>query len=302
MAEYVVYIRAFETWSSFLMPSVSTIPKRPRSFSLSIGQLTFGSFMLVLAMTIMTSIGSVVAIHHIDATFAELQRLQGVGDLAEEIDRRMNELRLAARDFVTDPGARPDRASEVASSLGDLLNKARLKLASGQQVLIDGVTARLAAYREGVERVSTLISRRSDLAAALPPLRERLEATIAEAPDRMTARNLFRAQNQIASALLAHDTSAVTAAAQRMRLITIDDAPLRAAVDAYADGVMAISNTEAEIAGLDKEVLGEEGRLIGRVTELLREISMRQGQIVASEFADTLTEARQQSILLGIAG
>src|SRR5207244_4075594 len=77
----------------------------PRAFSLSIGQLTFGSFLLVLAVIIITSTASVVAIRHIDSTFAELQRLQSVGDLAEDIDRRMNELRLAARDFVTEPGS-----------------------------------------------------------------------------------------------------------------------------------------------------------------------------------------------------
>ena len=58
--------------------------------------------MLVLAVIIITSTASVIAIRHIDSTFAELQRLQSVGDLAEDIDRRMNELRLAARDFVTD--------------------------------------------------------------------------------------------------------------------------------------------------------------------------------------------------------
>jgi hypothetical protein len=39
-----------------------------RSFSLSIGQLTFGSFLLVLAVIMVTSIASVVAIRHIDAT------------------------------------------------------------------------------------------------------------------------------------------------------------------------------------------------------------------------------------------
>jgi len=57
---------------------------------------------------IITSTASVIAIRHIDATFAELERLQRVGDLAEDIDRRMNELRLAARDFVTD--AAPSRS------------------------------------------------------------------------------------------------------------------------------------------------------------------------------------------------
>src|SRR5436309_9220567 len=115
----------------------------PRSFSLSIGQLTFGSFMLVLAVIIITSTASVISIRHIDSTFAELQRLQSLGDLAEDIDRRMNELRLAARDFVTDPGAQPDRVGEAASALNALLKKTRLQLAPEQQDMIDGVTQRL---------------------------------------------------------------------------------------------------------------------------------------------------------------
>jgi CHASE3 domain sensor protein len=84
------------------MPFAAFI-QRVRSFSLSIGQLTFASFMLLLAMIVMTSVASVVSIRHIDTTFAELQHLENLGDVAEEIDRRMNELRLAARDFVTDP-------------------------------------------------------------------------------------------------------------------------------------------------------------------------------------------------------
>src|SRR5258707_14330281 len=84
---------------------IAAMVRRIRSFSLSIGQLTFGGFLLVLAVIMITSIASVIAIRHIDSTFAELQRLQSVGDLAEDIDRRMNELRLAARDLVTDPGA-----------------------------------------------------------------------------------------------------------------------------------------------------------------------------------------------------
>ena len=106
---------------------------------------------------------SVIAIRHIDATFAELQRLQGVGDLAEEIDRRMNELRLAARDFVTDPGARPDRVGEAASALTALLKKTRLELAPEQQDMIDGVSERLQNYRDGIERVTALIARRAEL-------------------------------------------------------------------------------------------------------------------------------------------
>src|SRR5436190_18827055 len=143
----------------------------PRSFSLSIGQLTFGSFMLVLAVIIITSTASVIAIRHIDATFGELQRLQSVGDLAEDIDRRMNELRLAARDFVTDPGTQSTQIAEAATALSDVLKKTRLELAPEQQDMIDGVTERLATYRTGIERLSALIYRLTRLIVGLPPLR-----------------------------------------------------------------------------------------------------------------------------------
>src|SRR5882762_2197417 len=166
----------------------AAIVQRIRSFSLSIGQLTFGSFLLVLAMIMMTSIASVVAIRHIDTTFAELQRLQSVGDLAEEIDRRMNELRLAARDYVTDPEAHSTGVWDAASALNVLLKKTRLELAPEQRDMIDGV-------------------------AALLPLREIFEKVIAETADKATAAALFNAQSRIAAALLAHDPAAAEQAA-----------------------------------------------------------------------------------------
>ena len=125
--------------------------------------------LLLLAMIVITSVASVVSIRHIDATFAELQHLQSIGDVAEEIDRRTNELRLAARDFVTDPAAPSNQVWEAASSLSALLKKTRLQLAPEQQEMIDGVTQRLANYRNGIERVTALIARRAELIAALPP-------------------------------------------------------------------------------------------------------------------------------------
>jgi PAS domain S-box-containing protein len=280
----------------------AAIARRIRSFSLSIGQLTFGSFLLVLAVIAATSTASVIAIRYLDSTFAELERLQSVGDLAEEIDRRMNELRLAARDFVTDQGTRPDQVGEVATELGALLKKTRLELAPAQQDMIDGVTARLQNYRDGIAQVSALIARRAELVETLPPIRERFEQAISGVPERATARALFRAQNQIAAALLAHDPQAAEQSAQSMRAMPIDDPPLRAAADAYADAISSISAAEAEIARLDKEVLGTEGRLIGRVTELLRELSARRGRVLSRDFARTLTEAKWQSIVLGSIG
>ena len=280
----------------------AAIVQRIRSFSLSIGQLTFASFMLLLAMIVMTSVASVVSIRHIDATFAELEHLQSLGDLAEEIDRRTTELRLAARDFVTDPAAPSSHVWEAASSLSALLKKTRLQLDPEQQKTIDGVTARLQNYREGIERVTALIAHRAELVAALPPLRERFESAISAVLDRATARSLFRSQNQIAARLLAHDPAGAEQSAQSMRALPIDDPALRSAADAYADAIISISGTEAEIAKLDKEVLGIEGQQIGRVTDLLRDLSTSGGRVLANDFARTLAHDKWQSIILGIAG
>jgi PAS domain S-box-containing protein len=283
------------------MPFAAVV-QRIRAFSLSIGQLTFGSFLLLLAIITATSMASVIAIRHIDQTFAELQRVQSVGDLAEDIDRRMNELRLAARDVVTDSGARSDRVGEAAAALTALLKKTRFELAPEQQDMIDGVTQRLANYSDGIERVTALLGRRAELVAALPPVRERFESAIAEVPDRLTARSLFRAQNRIDAALLAHDPAGAEQSAERMRALSIDDPALRSATDAYAGAIISIAETEGQIAKLDKEVLGTEGRLIGRVTDLLRELSAQRARVLSHDFARTLTEAKWQSIVLGITG
>ncbi|MGB9117112.1 PAS domain S-box protein [Bradyrhizobium sp.] len=280
----------------------AAIVQRIRSFSLSIGQLTFGSFLLLLAMIVMTSVASVVSIRYIDTTFAELQHLQSLGDVVDEIDRRTNELRLAAHDFVTDPAATSNQFWEAASSLSALLKNTRLQLAPEQQEMIDGVTQRLANYRNGMERVTALIARRAELVAALPPIRAQFEQAIAEIPDRATARSLFRAQNQIAAALLARDPGSAEQSAQVMRALPIDDPALRAATDAYADAIISISGTEGQIAQLDREVLGTEGQMISRVTDLLRDLGDRRGRVLASDFARTLAHDKWQSILLGLAG
>jgi PAS domain S-box-containing protein len=280
----------------------AAIAQRIRSFSLSIGQLTFGSFLLVLAVIMMTSIASVVAIRHIDTTFAELQRLQSVGDLAEEIDRRMNELRLAARDYVTDPGAHATGVWDAASALNVLLKKTRLELAPEQREMIDGVAERLATYRSGIERVTTLIARRDDLIAVLPPLRESFDKAIAETSDKAAATALFGAQSRIAAALLAHDPAGAEQAAQSMRTLAIDEPGLRNAVDGYAEAIIALSTRERQIADLDRDVLGTEGRLIGRVTELLRELSAQQGRVLSNDLSRTLAGDKSQSIVLGAAG
>ncbi len=276
--------------------------RRIKSFSFSIGQLTFGSFAVLLAMIAMTSIASVVSTRRIDATFAELQHLQSLGEAVEEIDRRTKELRLAARDFVTDPAAPSGRVKEAAASLGTSLKNTRLRLEPEQREMIDGVSQRLANYEEGIERITALISRRAELVSALPSVRTRFEQAIADIPERTTARQLFRGQNQVTAGLLAHDPAATEQSARAMKSVVIDDPSLRVATDAYADAVLSIAATEGQIGRLDREVLGTEGQMISRVTDLLRDLGDRRGRVLARDFARTLASDKWQSILLGIAG
>ncbi len=87
-----------------------------------------------------------------------------------------------------------------------------------------------------------------------------------------------------------------------MRSLPIPDPKLREAVDGYADAIIAIAIRERQIADIDKEVLGTEGRLIQRVTELLRQAGAQRGHILSRDFARTLAEAKWQSIVLGSAG
>ena len=251
----------------------AAIVHRLRSISLSIGQLTFGSFLLVLAVITATSMASVIAIRHIDATFAELQRLQDVGDLAEEIDRRMNELRLAARDFVTDPNARTDRVGEAASTLSALLKKTRLELAPEQQQMIDGVAARLQNYREGIERVTGLdfAPRRTGrgIAAGARTVRNRQSPRCRTGPWRGNCSWPRTRSRRVCWRTIRCRPNGPP---QHMRAMPIDDPALRSAAETYTAAIVSISRTEAEIAKLDKEVLGAEGQQIGRVTELLRDV------------------------------
>ena len=223
-------------------------------------------------------------------------------DLAFAARAEIDELRLAARDFVTDPGSQSLQVAEAASSLSEVLKKTRLELAPEQQDMIDGVTERLSTYRSGIERISALINRRADLIVTLPPLREKFDAAIAGTLDPALASALLQEQSRIASALLAHNPSAAEQAAQRMRAITIADSNLRAVVDDYALVISNISTREQQISDIDREVLSAEGRLIQRVTELLREVSERRGRVLARDFARTLAEAKWQSIVLGTAG
>jgi PAS domain S-box-containing protein len=286
------------------MPNaISALLLSVKSRTLSIGQMTFGSFMLLLAIIAATSIGSVVAIRHIDATFAELQRLQSVGDLAEEIERRMSDLRFAARQAVTEPGAQPAaKVFAAASALTDLLKKTRLELAPDQQDMLDGVTERLTNYRDGLQRITELMPRRAELVTTIPALRESFETAVAGLADRKLAGELNAAQTGIAAALLSRDLKGAGEAARQMRALPIADPAAAAAVRDYADVIAATAAAEQELGELDRDVLGTEGRLIGKVTELLRDAAARRGRVLARDLGRTLAEDKWQSIVLGFAG
>jgi PAS domain S-box-containing protein len=125
---------------------------------------------------------------------------------------------------------------------------------------------------------------------------------IEKAADQSASKMLFRAQSDVAAALLGHDPAAAEQSAEKMRAIAISEPAVRAAVEAYADSVIAISLQERQIADLDRDVLVTEGRVIGRVTKLLRELSAQRGRVLSRDFARTLAETKWQSIFFGGAG
>jgi PAS domain S-box-containing protein len=272
--------------------------RRLRKPALTIRRLIFGGLLLVLAVIVTTAIVSMAAIRHIDTTFEETQRLGRVGDLAEEIDRQMHELRLAARDYVIDPGAPVDRIWQASARLTRLLKPARAILDPAQQTMIDGITARLSSYRDALYRVNALVDRRSVLLAGLPPLRQRFDRALAQSADRPVTRELFVAQGALAAALLAHDTAAAADAAQRLRQPATDDRELRLAATAYADAIGALTAVESELGELDRDVLGEQGRKIADITNELRDVSARRGRELTAEFGRTISTARWRGVLL----
>ena len=282
---------------SFLAASI----KRLRQSTASIGQITFGSFLLLLLIIIGTSTVGIIAIHRLGNTFAELQRLQDVGDLAEDIDRRMNELRLAARDLLSEPNPDPSRTRAAADELTKLLQQSRSELADSQRQMIDDVIGRLSNYRGGFETIVALIRHRHEVIAALPQYGERFDSVIATMADRDLAAALLRAQNRITAAMLAHDPAAAAMAARALREVPLTDAAAEAPVRAYVDAVIDLSATDTAVAQLDRDVLGSEGRFIADVTERLRDDSAKRGHALSRGFARTLAEARWQSVIAGVA-
>ncbi|PYF03297.1 multi-sensor signal transduction histidine kinase [Rhodopseudomonas faecalis] len=278
-------------------PASSTRRKPP-----SIRQLTYGSMLLLLSLIALTSVASVLALRKIDATFAELQRLQSVDDLAEEIDQKVSDLRLAAREIVTDPGSQPGRVWEATSALNALIKKTRIQLAPDQQQMIDGVSDRLQNYREAIERITALIPRRAEVVAMLPALRQSFEAAVDRIDDRNIAVNLYRERSRVTAALLSNDPVAAEQAAKALRALPIDDTALRSAVRDFTDVLISLAALDREIAELDQQVLGAEGQQIGKVTDLLRSLSAERGKVLARDFARTLAEDKWQSIVIGTAG
>src|SRR5205085_2628170 len=76
------YIAPLKAVPLTMPPALAAILQRIRSLPLSIGRLTFGSFLLLLAVITAPSVASVIAIRHIGSTFAELPALHAQYDQA----------------------------------------------------------------------------------------------------------------------------------------------------------------------------------------------------------------------------
>ena len=206
----------------------------------------------------------------------------------------MNELRLAARDFVTDPGTpvAPGRRRRDGARRGPEEDPA-------------GARARAAGHDRRRHRAPVDLPQRhrADFRADQPPRRTDRRACrrcaknsmprLPRRPIPRSPRPCFRPR----AGSLRRCWRVIRRRPNRPRKacarMTITDSKLRAAVDDYAEAIISISIRERQIADIDKEVLGAEGRLIQRVTELLREVSERRGHVLVPRFC---ADARRSQV------
>src|SRR5262245_33028359 len=135
----------------------SLLPRRV----IGIRVLIYGGFALLVAIILAASVTSLLAMREFAETAAELQRLHAASELAAEIDRRMNALRPADRDGRAEGPSGPSGAVSQANDLVALLTTARPQLSYESQDMIDGISQRLSAYRDGFERLVILAQSRA---------------------------------------------------------------------------------------------------------------------------------------------
>jgi PAS domain S-box-containing protein len=164
------------------------------------------------------------------------------------------------------------------------------------------VSQHLTDYKLGIQQISALMVRRAELLSALPKARDHFEAIVSDVPDTAVVRDLFRAQNQVAEALLARNSDAATQAAQHMRTIAVQDTAVQTAVAGYVDSITAISDTEHQISRLDSDVLYTESSQIGGVTNLLRDLSAIRSRILSNDLSRIISDDKWQTIILGVLG
>jgi hypothetical protein len=154
----------------------------PRSFSLSIGQLTFGGFA-----------GAGGDHHHLDrqspSAISMRRDCNGYRVSATRRGRRPPHERIAAggADFVTDPGTQSVQVGEAAAALS--VSEDATGACPEQQSMIDGVTERLRPIVAGSAHFRADQCAPNDRRAAA--LRE-IDAAIADTPDPVVARLCFR--------------------------------------------------------------------------------------------------------------
>ncbi len=108
--------------------------------------LIYGGFALLVVVIVAASLIGASAMRRVDHTFRDVQRVQRSNDLADEIERRAFQLRLAVRDVIN-KSQDPTAARTVVDSLEALLKDTAPSLSAENRDMVDGMMERLARVR-----------------------------------------------------------------------------------------------------------------------------------------------------------
>jgi hypothetical protein len=300
-----------------------------RPITLSIRQCILGGFLLLVIIIAASTVFGILTLQEIEGDFLALQRQSAVSSLGEDIARRTAALRQEARDYIVDRTVAADQVIALADALAQQVEQARADLSPEPADMLKGIGQRLAAFRSGFQRIVQLQQKHEELATSLEQSANRLpklvlavteEARQSGATEAMAAAihfgvNALYALDRLHLAVPAPDrdpsvdSDAMAALDAQLAALsafaggagkTASDA-LRLLIPNLSELRQSLTAVEEETSQLDAKVLGTEGKLIVRITDLLRQSASRGESSIAAQLSGTISSIRRMSLSFGVA-
>jgi signal transduction histidine kinase/DNA-binding response OmpR family regulator len=259
----------------------------------SFGRIIVGAFLLLVATFAGNFVMGTVWLDEIRGQFSALRALSDASGLGADIARNTAALRQAARDHIN---TRAVPAADVARKADEVLRQivqAQSTMGPEERDMLAGILERLTRFRVGFEQIAGLEQQRDEsltvLRGSLADLRREAAAQLAAMEPGEAATRLEQENSAIASLMLAEalgdSTPDVAEAIETLQTDPAANADVRRIAARIQASHKLRGDLEKEIAKLDARYIGNEGRLIVRVTELLRDQAARREQDVAAQQA-----------------